>query len=449
MQQTVTLTLDVSEPKPLPPEASTKWDAVVKGVIPEDVVSIIFLGELLGVLDRDSRPIFTSTAYTEMGGMGSCEQSWSITTKNITLRRDLDQELNESWQHVDVTADAVTISGLPDGVFLEWGGSVGYRVVLRVGNVPATVEAAVLAVAHDLFNKAEFTESAGSAYEKVRADLRRERTNVGGAGPSDESAMAGGELPHVINALMDDDDDAALGALDRLDSRDLMSRPDVLPGVLRALAEGSSAVRTAVAKRMTRAGRTEFVKPLVRALKDRDSRVREEALLALGDIGDPSALAAAAACLTDGGEHVRWYALVAIGKLASDREWPRVEKAVVRRLKDKSHYVRGVAISMLVDRASPGLMEPLTECLWDSYDEVRREAVRGLWKLKDPKSVPALITVLRDDSHSLRGMAAAALADIRDPRAVQPLRDALERSGSDAELRKSLTAALAALGAKA
>lgn len=445
MNERRVLNLVLEDPKPLSPAMAVRWDTVVKGASKHDVASIIFLAELLGILDRDPQPVFSSTVYTDTDMFGGREQRWGIRTRHVRLRREIEQAINESWQSVNVTDDSVVIRGLPDGTFIDWDGDLGFEMELKVGNVPADMEEPILSLARSLFKKVECTGSAGSSYQKVRASLRQEYRN---GESSAEVDGAGEDLAHVVAALMDDDSDTSLAALNRLVRTNRLDEPGVRVGVLRALAEGNNLIRPAIAEALGRSGNKENVKYLVTALQDGNSTVRENALLALGKLGDKTAMPAVVARLEDRMDKVRWYALVAINDLVSDREWPAVADQVVARLEDDSHYVRGVAISMVADRADTSLLQPLLDRLEDNSDWVRREAIRGLRKLRDPRSVPGLIAALGDRENAVRGLAAGALAELNDRRAVKPLREALAWVGEDEELRKDLTSALDALGQK-
>lgn len=450
MNERRVLNLVLDDPLSLSPAVASRWDSVVKGARKQDVASIVFLAELLGILDRDPAPVFRSSVYTDVDMFGGCDQRWGIKTRHIKLRREIKQAINDSWGHVDVEDDSVSIHGLPAGMFIEWDGEVGYHLEVKVGNVPPETEQPILSLARSLFKKVKCEGGTGSAYQKVRADLRREQKNVGSAGSADSSVSpTPSDLSHTVDALMDQDDDTALGALNRLMRTNQVDEPEVRPGVLRALAEGNNLTRGAIAESMGRLGLTQNVAPLIAALKDGDSTVRENALLSLGRIRDRSAIPAAVACLEDRAEKVRWYALAALSSLATDKEWPAVVDPVVARLDDESRYVRGVAISMVADRADSSLLQPLLARLEDNSDWVRREAVRGLRKLRDRRSAPALIKLLDDPKNYLRGLAAAALAELEDGRAIEPLREALKWAGQDEELRKDLTAALGELGQKA
>lgn len=445
----ITLQLTLDDARALSGSQATRWKAVCDGVWKYDVPYIVFLGELLGILDGDPDPRFTASVYTNVDMFGGCEQRWRLRTRHITLRREISQAISESWQHVDVEDDFVRITGLPARMFLDWDGGLGFGMTITVGNIAAALEPAVLSLARQLFRKVEVARSEASGYRKVAAGLKRAYRNASlGDAASDPWVPSPQEISDTVAALMDADDDVALGALKLLARHDMLARPEVRPGLLEALQSGANLARGAIAEALGSRGGSENVAPLARALADGSSSVRENAVSALGRIGDPQAVPALLHALHDRHFKVRWYALAALSELVTDAQWPDVCRAILPLLADESHYVRGVAVELLGEHAAPELAEPLLGCLADHDGQVRAKAAQILGQIGDRRAVDGMSQLLADNESSVRAAAAESLGRLGDPRAVPALQEALYWASKDEPLRKALEQALTALGAE-
>ena len=386
MNDRITLRLRLEQPRPLPEEYRQRWPNVTGEAMESDAPYIIFLGELLGLLDNDRSPRFSASIYTDVDMFGGCDQRWTMTTRHACLRREISQAINESWQHVDVEEDLVEVTGLPAGVFLEWDGDLGGEMDVVAGNVLLNLEAPILALAGALFASLTVTREEASAYSKVRADLKRERgRESGGFSVRTGDAISADLLKHTI------------AALERLKELNLLDRPAEAAAMHDALANSPSGVtRAAMAEALGRPGRSQHLDALTLAAESEDSTVRSKALLALGKLGDPAVLPHLLRGARDRWDQVRWDAAAALCEVITAEAWPQIKPAMLRLLKDENHYVRGVAVEALAENLTGDLFDPLVASLKDNSDWVRQKAAWSLGKLGDRRAVDRLKPLLDD-----------------------------------------------------
>jgi HEAT repeat protein len=450
MNDRITLRLTVEDPRKLTREYRKRWPNVTGEAMESDAPYIIFLGELLGLLDSDQSPRFAASVYSTVDMFGGCDQRWKLTTIHVCLRREFSQEINESWQHVNVEADLVDVTGLPPGVFLEWDGDLGGEMDVGVGNVPLTLEAPILAMARALFKTVNVARERASAYSKVRADLKRESgQGAGGASGREQDAGSADLLKHTIAALMDPDSDVAVAALERLETLDLLDRPAEAAALHHALANSpSDETRAAIAEALGRPGQSQHLDALALAARSEDSDVRGKALLALGQLGDPAVLPHLLRGARDRWHQVRWDAAAALCEVVTPDAWQQIKPAMLRLLKDESHYVREVAVEALTEHLEPDLYGPIVSVLKDNSDWVRQKAAWSLGKLGDRRAVARLTPLLDDVDESVRVASAEALGALGGSRAETALRERLRWEGPDSRARKSIEEALSLLASR-
>jgi hypothetical protein len=175
-QGTVSLNLVLAEPRVVPADLAERWQGMRRCVDdPLDFSHLVFLGELLGLLDGDPAPQFRCESYSDVDMFGGRDQDWTLLTRRAAIHRVIKKEINESWQHVDVEADTLEITGLPDEVFIEWDGNIIGTMRLAVGNVRQDIGAAVLALAGRVFSSVVEETLSGSPHGALQAEPRRER----------------------------------------------------------------------------------------------------------------------------------------------------------------------------------------------------------------------------------------------------------------------------------
>ena len=446
----ITLHLDLDDAKRVPTPYRKRWKTLIQIAGQYDAPYLIFLSELLGLLDDDPDPQFSSSVYSGVDMFGGRDQNWTIRTRRARIHREIEQEISESWQRVEVEKDQVQITGLPDDVFIEWGGDWNWGLDMVVGNIPEGLEPAILQVAQDLFTQVEHQRQATPRHGKLRADLKREYRSEGGTGAADWPRAAEGLEP-LLALLQDEDSDVGQTALQRLKTLNMLDEPNVREALLEALQYGNPIVRQAIAEALGRTGAQQNAAPLVQALQDANSGVREAAADALGWIGDAEVVPALQEALLDSQFRVRWVAAAALGKIAGRH--PEIAAAItpalVPLLSDESQYVRSAAADVLRDLPPDrDLVEPFIQCLRDSYFGVRLTAVQVLGALDDPRAVAELIPLLTDSDDSVALAAVEALVQLGDPRAVKPLR-ALQKFASKrgGEMARAIDRALARLRA--
>lgn len=136
---------------------------------------------------------------------------------------------------------------------------------------------------------------------------------------------------------------------------------------------------------------------LVEALAQGSTRVRRAAANALVEIPDPRAIDALVTALGDEDELVRVNAALALGEFQGRPELPTI-------------------------------VEPLSRALHDDSPLVRSMAASALARAKEPTAVPALIDALQDRDGTVVATVEAVLPTFGDPRAEEAL--AARRSSS-------------------
>ncbi len=121
-KEKVDLNLILTGPGELTGDISKKWkDLLEKTSNSGDAPSLIFLGELLSLLDGGSPCIFEAAAFGESHMFGRTVD-YSMETANLKLIRKYDSCINESWQSMETYADENTFihpDNMPD---LTWSG---------------------------------------------------------------------------------------------------------------------------------------------------------------------------------------------------------------------------------------------------------------------------------------------------------------------------------------
>jgi HEAT repeat protein len=182
---------------------------------------------------------------------------------------------------------------------------------------------------------------------------------------------------------------------------------------------------------------------LIAELSSPDPGAREAAAWGLGALGAEDASGPLIARLADPEPGVRGVAARALGKLGG----PRAFAPIARLLGDPDPYVRELAILGLGEIGGQGIVPALVPLLSDPEMGVRSVAVSALVHVEGPDAARALVDAAANDPDAhTRGMAIGGLAkgaaerDIAVPALVMLLDD------PDADIRESVTWALAELG---
>jgi hypothetical protein len=160
-------TLLLSQPRIVPPQFQTKWKEILKRArYRSSAPSLIFLGELLELLDNGSRCRF-SQRYTGASGMGIFDRTWILETGKLRIYRRWGAALTESWSRLE-DVDIVEISGFEGETKLLWDGYLGGGtgpMKAELLAISEQVESRVVFLARELFSEVEICR----ASETLRA----------------------------------------------------------------------------------------------------------------------------------------------------------------------------------------------------------------------------------------------------------------------------------------
>lgn len=113
----------LNEGKELPALLSGKWqETLVDNNVKytNDKATIVFLSEMLSILDDDNKCEFDCKLFGAGGMMGGLARHWKLTTGNLSIKRDFEQEINDSWQSVDISENTLEINGFIRETKLIW-----------------------------------------------------------------------------------------------------------------------------------------------------------------------------------------------------------------------------------------------------------------------------------------------------------------------------------------
>jgi len=207
------LEIIVSDCKTILKEFKHKYSKCFNNVQNEyNIPYLIFLCEIASILDSDPNPVFSASSYTDIDMFGGRSQYWQIRTRNITIERALEKEINESWQSVNTIVDTLDINGILNDVFIDWNGAFGFEQKFVIGNINDLAIEKIIAVARKLFKKVETLIKPTQEKDKIRSDLKRQYklTEKSAIQPSKYNLSSYGEL------LLDEDEDSANGAIENL-----------------------------------------------------------------------------------------------------------------------------------------------------------------------------------------------------------------------------------------
>jgi hypothetical protein len=154
---TITLQVEISAERKLSERRRRRWREIVRRVeSPIDAAKIIFLGELLEVLDPAGKPCqFRCSEYSGPDIFESMDVAWSLATQRLTIYRRVKQEISEGWQRVEVELNETSLTGFEGRVRLLWDGDyhgvMPMKVVLT-GIDPETAEQ-IVKLARRLFHQ--------------------------------------------------------------------------------------------------------------------------------------------------------------------------------------------------------------------------------------------------------------------------------------------------------
>lgn len=416
----ISIKLKLDNPRKIPPEYRGRWKKLIKSTS-YDAPYLIFLAELLGIINNDPAPAFTSSRYSDVDMFGGCDQTWSITSKDSCIYRTIAQEISESLQRVEVERDEISIWGLPGEIYIKWDGSWNWGLNLEVGNIENYQEEKIALLARGLFSSVDMEKKETDVRGRLRSDLLREYENRGSGGSYSQGSD---EDQEALTSLLEDKDyKVAVAALNRLKNAGLFSKPAIRDAVLRALRNGENITCWTIAEMLGEERSRHCLIPLARALWDENETVREKAVEAIKQIGDSDGAAPLTLLFEDSSAQIRKAALSAVMKLASPEMLPVITELAIPLLKDENRYVREITSYLLMNHYDEKLVEPFIECLKDKNSSVRQWAAFGLGEWREERALPGLAGLLDDNENSVVLYAIDALGKIGGSEA----RDAMSR----------------------
>lgn len=131
-------------------------------------------------------------------------------------------------------------------------------------------------------------------------------------------------------------------------------------------------------------------------------------------------------------------------KLLGQLKDERAIAPIVAHFHSTDRYARIGAIAATRDWSHPKFVEPLIEAVGDEESSIREYAISGLGSQTDPRAVAPLIAATNDTEASLRPFAVEALGKLDDARAVMFIRQMLDDTTANEDLRRHCAVALAA-----
>jgi hypothetical protein len=410
-ERAVTLSVTVGDPNPIHDELRVTWSALISAVGEADAPDIIFLALFLGILDDDPSPSFFSESYSSYDMFGGCDRDWTVRTRRASIHRKEKQEINESWQHVDVDADFCIVSGLGSELFIDWDGSYGSGIGLKVGELSRSKADAVVKLCGTLFKSVKIDEIEALPHAKILSELKREYEYVG----AEPAPGASADRPLLVSLLADHDADIAFASLKRLTLGNLLDRDDTRAELSALLPKTIARVRAAIIQAMGYTGNKSNELLFLRALRDTDPSVREKACSAIGMLGPDAGeeiVIALCSVFRDPDPNVRSSAVTALVRVAGTQFSLIIEKTVPL-LKDAHPNVRGVTIYALSQIRDPRLVPVFLQSLADESEYVRSIALESLGTLGDSRALPAIEKLRADKNEGIRLFAADIIARLK------------------------------------
>jgi hypothetical protein len=148
------LKLRASQPRNLSAERAERWSQIVR-IFDEDFgrqVALVFLGELLEVLDGGARCRFGGK-WSGVRDMGAESYDWELSTGRRLLGRVYEREYDSYELKTVMITDETRVRGFSTGEALEWDGGFDGGVHLVIESVDAERKERIVALAQELFRE--------------------------------------------------------------------------------------------------------------------------------------------------------------------------------------------------------------------------------------------------------------------------------------------------------
>jgi len=182
---------------------------------------------------------------------------------------------------------------------------------------------------------------------------------------------------------------------------------DTYSHLLKALDSENYEVRCGAVEGLGQMRERKATKPIIRCLKDDSPEVRIRAVDVLGILNDTRAVEPLIEAVRDPDKNVRWRAVYVLGHYSESGN-QIAEDAIIKALEDEDWNVRRMAVLELRhgdDKVFTALMKRLK----DKSKFVRRYAAYSLGRLGALKAVPDLVELLNDPELEVRDQARWAL----------------------------------------
>ncbi|HEV8481765.1 MAG TPA: HEAT repeat domain-containing protein [Candidatus Eisenbacteria bacterium] len=254
-----------------------------------------------------------------------------------------------------------------------------------------------------------------------------------------------GNAPMLVHALRDpyaEDKAMVIWALEKA-----VDPSVVIPELVKVMGDGSTMVRSYVARTLGRQGTQAALAPLFRLLTDPDVHTRVNAARSLGQIADSAAAPQLLAALEDVHPYVRETAVTSLGKLKT----AAVGSRLADMAEDKDPGVRAAVPAALVgDLPADEAWKDLQPLLRDKSPRIRARALEALASVNTPEAIALLQKTLASGTGKKaatpleRASAAGSLGTLK---AMQAKADLVRALGEkDPGLSSSAADALGDLG---
>ncbi|HCL57558.1 MAG TPA: hypothetical protein DHW82_11200 [Spirochaetia bacterium] len=401
--QNKNLRLTVSNSKKAPKELHELYPQIFAQVEEKyHIHYLILFCEILRVID-DNTARFSSSSYSDSDMFGGRSQYWNITTNHIRLERAIDKEINDSWQSVTVNQDSLNISGMPEGVFLDWDGTFRSELTLTVGNMSGRKIEEILAAAKKLFQTVTFEALPIHPHDKLRADLKRQYLL------SDTSSKSEGynTIDNYGELLCDESEETAKGAVDQLKPffKEDKETKKIKSYLKTALKEADKYVKRYLIEAIGFSFNKQYSDIILLAMDDPVTWVREEASKWAKYFYQEGTVALLIKNTKSIDQNLRWAAVASLGEIIRNNkklpgnEKKAIEEALVRMaLKDDFRYSKEVALSILSDQKDNRFFKLFVDSLKHSDSYIRGTAVAGLDKLGNTEALLYLEVQLENES---------------------------------------------------
>ncbi len=173
MKNLKSITLTLTNPRKTDNWYSEIWKVKLASVGEmDDIPVLVFLGEVLKILDNSDDVTFESSCYEPRSVYGNCYE-WTFRTESLTMSRDHRETLSDSWQRVEVLSNSFITEGFNRDFYIDWNGKFYLPVTITLGGITEECAESIKLVAKSIFRNHDSVIKDASDEEKRLADERR------------------------------------------------------------------------------------------------------------------------------------------------------------------------------------------------------------------------------------------------------------------------------------